>query len=292
MNLFHAFTSSSTMLVRMSEIDVSGDSVDFLDLLQHSSGRNADERLEAVTFECLANTIADRRAESLLSVLGFQDDFLCFTIAGYPKHTYAGARASIHKVVRDLGGGNCIVGSRDGVCVALMSPQGAVTPEITCTNMMPSFDAMSPVCIGPLRRGTIGACRSIRAALFSIAAAPALSTIPRPMRADDVLPERALLGDDDAVDELVNSVYASLQPSGPDDPTLETVHTFLRTGSSLEATAKELSVHPNTVRYRLKRAAETTGWDATDPREAYVLHTAIALGRMRAFASQHDAGKR
>ena len=38
-------------------------------------------------------------------------------------------------------------------------------------------------------------------------------------------------------------------------------------------------MHPNTVRYRLKRAADTTGWDATDPREAYVLRTAISLGR-------------
>ena len=44
--------------------------------------------------------------------------------------------------------------------------------------------------------------------------------------------------------------------------------TFLRNGGSLETTAKELSVHPNTVRYRLKRAAETTGWDAADAREA------------------------
>ena len=84
----------------------------------------------------------------------------------------------------------------------------------------------------------------------------------------------------DAVDELVNTVYASLQTAGPDDPTLETVSTFLRNGGSLETTAKELSVHPNTVRYRLKRAAETTGWDAADAREAYVLRTAIALGRM------------
>ena len=100
------------------------------------------------------------------------------------------------------------------------------------------------------------------------------------MRADDALPERALLGDQDAVDELVNTVYASLQTAGPDDPTLETVSTFLRNGGSLETTAKELSVHPNTVRYRLKRAAETTGWDAADAREAYVLRTAIALGRM------------
>ena len=49
----------------------------------------------------------------------------------------------------------------------------------------------------------------------------------------------------------------------------------------MENTAKELNVHPNTVRYRLKRAAETTGWDATDPRDAYVLTTALAIGRMR-----------
>ena len=99
------------------------------------------------------------------------------------------------------------------------------------------------------------------------------------MRADDVLPERALLGDQDAVDELVNTVYASLQTAGPDDPTLETVSTFLRNGGSLETTAKELSVHPNTVRYRLKRAAETTGWDAPRARGLRVTHR-HALGRM------------
>ena len=95
-----------------------------------------------------------------------------------------------------------------------------------------------------------------------------------------MLPERALLGDDDARRELVDAVYGSLVESGPDDPTLETVSTFLFSGGSLEATAKSLNVHPNTVRYRLKRAADTTGWDATDPREAYVLRTAISLGRM------------
>ena len=128
--------------------------------------------------------------------------------------------------------------------------------------------------------GVEGACRTVQAVRSAIAAAPALPQVPRPMRADDVLPERALLGDQDAVDELVNTVYASLQTAGPDDPTLETVSTFLRNGGSLETTAKELSVHPNTVRYRLKRAAETTGWDAADAREAYVLRTAIALGRM------------
>ena len=37
-------------------------------------------------------------------------------------------------------------------------------------------------------------------------------------------------------------------------------------------------MHPNTVRYRLRRVAELTGWDATRPRDAFVLQTAQAVG--------------
>jgi DNA-binding PucR family transcriptional regulator len=38
-----------------------------------------------------------------------------------------------------------------------------------------------------------------------------------------------------------------------------------------------LFVHPNTVRYRLKRAAELTGLLVTDPRGAWTLQVALAL---------------
>ena len=37
-------------------------------------------------------------------------------------------------------------------------------------------------------------------------------------------------------------------------------------------------MHPNTVRYRLKRVSEVIGWDATGPREALILQTALILG--------------
>jgi DNA-binding PucR family transcriptional regulator len=37
-------------------------------------------------------------------------------------------------------------------------------------------------------------------------------------------------------------------------------------------------VHPNTVRYRLKRVSDVIGWDATGPREALILQTALVLG--------------
>ena len=45
-----------------------------------------------------------------------------------------------------------------------------------------------------------------------------------------------------------------------------------------QATARELFVHPNTVRYRLKRVSDVIGWDATGPREALILQTALIIG--------------
>ena len=96
-----------------------------------------------------------------------------------------------------------------------------------------------------------------------------------------MLPERALIGDSTAFNTLYNKVYQSLAPYSNDDPTLETIDMFLRFGGALDQTAHELNVHPNTVRYRLRKVAQTTGWDATDPRAAYVLQTAITIGRIR-----------
>jgi DNA-binding PucR family transcriptional regulator len=39
-------------------------------------------------------------------------------------------------------------------------------------------------------------------------------------------------------------------------------------------------VHANTVRYRLRRAAETTGLTPNDPRQAYTYRVALTLGRL------------
>ena len=41
-----------------------------------------------------------------------------------------------------------------------------------------------------------------------------------------------------------------------------------------------LFVHPNTVRYRLRRVAEVTGYAPADPRHALTLRLALALGRL------------
>ena len=64
----------------------------------------------------------------------------------------------------------------------------------------------------------------------------------------------------------------------PEIALLATLWAYLDNGRSLEATARELFVHPNTVRYRLKRITELLGWDPTGPREAFVLQAALILG--------------
>ena len=61
---------------------------------------------------------------------------------------------------------------------------------------------------------------------------------------------------------------------------LETVTAFLASGGALESTARALFVHANTVRYRLRRVGEICGETPTDPRGAFVLRVALALGRL------------
>ena len=125
-------------------------------------------------------------------------------------------------------------------------------------------------------RSLVDAARSARAALAGFAVAKAWRNAPRPTLADDLLPERALAGDALARSTLINRIYRPLQDHSTE--LLNTLWCYLDNGRSLEATARELFVHPNTVRYRLKRISEVIGWDATGAREALILQTALILG--------------
>ncbi|WP_374946823.1 PucR family transcriptional regulator [Agreia sp.] len=124
----------------------------------------------------------------------------------------------------------------------------------------------------------VDASRSAKAALAGFAVARAWRKAPRPALADDLLPERALAGDPLARSTLVNRVYRPLQDQSPE--LMATLWCYLDNGRSLEATARELYVHPNTVRYRLKRVSQVIGWDATGAREALILQSALILGTM------------
>jgi DNA-binding PucR family transcriptional regulator len=140
-----------------------------------------------------------------------------------------------------------------------------------------------PVIAGPLVRDLRTASVSARAALSALRAAPAWPDAPRPAGADDLLPERALDGDPDARAALISDVYEPLLGGG--HALLDTLTTYLEQGSSLEATARLLFVHPNTVRYRLRRVAELTDYTPSAGRDGFTLWVAVALGRLMAKRS-------
>ena len=135
-----------------------------------------------------------------------------------------------------------------------------------------------PVVVGPAVPDLQSAVASAGAALAGLRAADGWPEAPRPVLAGDLLPERALDGDETARASLIDEVYEPLLSGGT--ALLDTVMTYLEQGNSLEATARLLFVHPNTVRYRLRRVAELTGITPGEGRGGFALWTAVVLGRL------------
>ncbi|WP_022871655.1 PucR family transcriptional regulator [Yaniella halotolerans] len=143
-----------------------------------------------------------------------------------------------------------------------------------------------PIVYGRMVDSLVDAPLSAQEALEGFTAAPAWPAAPRPVSAAELLPERALNGDATARKALTTQVYRPLASAG--HSLLQTVDVYTTCGGSLEATARQLFIHANTVRYRLKRVSEITGWDPTTPRDAYVLQVALMTGRLDTVLNQPE----
>lgn len=146
--------------------------------------------------------------------------------------------------------------------------------------------APGPVVVGPPVDHLIDTGASTREALSGYRAVVGWPEAPRPVSAHDLLPERALNGDGHARRALARELYDPLHNAG--GGLLETLVVFLDQGLSVEAAARGLFVHANTVRYRLRRVHEITGYSPTDPRDAYALRLALTLGRLLGRRTRTD----
>jgi DNA-binding PucR family transcriptional regulator len=143
-----------------------------------------------------------------------------------------------------------------------------------------------PVVIGPTAPMLTAAYHSASEAISGMNAVAGWSGAPRPVQARELLPERALMGDASAIVALHTDVMGPLADAGP--TLIETLEAYLDCGGAIEACARKLFVHPNTVRYRLKRITDFTGRDPTQPRDAYVLRVAATVGQLN--YPMHPAG--
>jgi len=136
-----------------------------------------------------------------------------------------------------------------------------------------------PIVFGPVVAGLAEAHISAVEAASGAAVVNAWPEHPVIVAADSLLPERALAGNPGAQQALV-TVYQQLVDAGSD--LLETCAGFLDHSGSIEATARDMFIHPNTVRYRLKRIQEVTGYSPANARDAFLLRLALTLGRLAA----------
>jgi DNA-binding PucR family transcriptional regulator len=142
--------------------------------------------------------------------------------------------------------------------------------------LLPAF-AAGPVVTGPVCASLVEAAVTVQDVFAGLRAVAGLPGAPRPVAADDLLPERALAGDARAARQLVAGVY---RPLAAEQGMLETIDAYVGTGGSIEATARSLFVHANTVRYRLRRIAEACGYDLAAGRDRHVVQVALTLGRI------------
>ncbi len=139
--------------------------------------------------------------------------------------------------------------------------------------------ASGPVVRGGVHSGLPGAIVSAADALVGYRVAAAWVNAPRPVDAADLLPERALAGDRRAADGAAGGhIRVRSPPSHPQ--LLSTLDAYLAHGGSLEPAARSVFVHPNTMRYRLRRIAEITRRDPWDARDLFALNVALILGRI------------
>ena len=132
------------------------------------------------------------------------------------------------------------------------------------------------VVAGPVAPDLASAHASATGALAAHRAAPGWPGAPRPVLSEQLLAERAIAGDADARAYLVQEVYVPLRDRAA---LVETLTTYFDAGGNLEAAARVLFVHPNTVRYRLRQVADVTGLTPGQSRDAFALGTALVLGR-------------
>jgi DNA-binding PucR family transcriptional regulator len=241
-----------------------------------------DARLEALVVDSVLRGEADEAVRSRAAALGWRSDNRVVVVLGrtpHPDDTPRGGESRVDAIRRrarqhDMDALCAVQGDR------LVVVLGGVDDADKAAGSIAEFFGDGPIVVGPEVADLLVANTSARAAVAGLRAARGWPDAPRPVCSDDLLPERALAGDGHARRRLVSDVYTPLATEG--HALLETVAAFLEEGGSIEATARHLYVHPNTVRYRLRRAADLTGLTATMPRHAYTLRLALTLGRLLA----------
>jgi hypothetical protein len=234
-----------------------------------------DARLEALVVEALLRGDAGDDVIGRAAALGWGSPALVWAVASRLTSEDPQEAAGELRRAAQHSGLVVMTGNRGNELIALLG--GSADPMAATRELASRFPPGSLV-VGPGVTDLGQAPASLRPAVTGLAVVTAWPQAPRPVAADDLLPERAMAGDASARDQLVRQVFEPLAAAG--GGLLDTAATLLERSGSLEGAARALFVHANTVRYRIRRIAEVSGQPITQPRGAFTLHLALGYGRL------------
>lgn len=178
---------------------------------------------------------------------------------------------------------NILAAVHGEMLVLILAGAAAPRPDVT------SLFGSSVVVRAASGAGLAAASQSAEEALAAFRVAKAWPSAPSLIDAADLLPERVLAGQAAAMDVLIRDIFNPLIATTA--PLLETLDAYLAHGGALEPAARGLFIHPNTMRYRLRRVAELTGRDPWSARDRLVLTMSLALGRLADRPSAPKTGR-
>ena len=234
-----------------------------------------DARLEALIVDAVLRGETDEAVRSRVAALGWSESSAVLVVVG--RTPTGDAEAGVELIRRDARHAHLdvLTGVQGDRLIVIL---GGVKDAHKAATTSSAHFGPGPVVFSPVVPDLLAASGAARSAIAGFRAAPAWLDAPRPVAAEELLPERSLSGDADARAQLVSEVYQPLSEAGP--VLLETLAAFFENGASVEATARMLFVHANTVRYRLRRITDLSGYSPSNPRHAYTLRIALTLGRL------------
>ncbi len=234
-----------------------------------------DARLQALLVDGLLRGDNDDELAGRAAALGWADTGpVAVAVGRSPGGEATAILHGLHRVTRRLGV-EILAGLHGDRLIMVMG--GSADATAIAEQLVGHFGD-GPVVVGPVTPNLAEAGASAKAAMSGFRAAAAWPDAPRPVAAAQLLAERALAGDADARRTLRIDVFGALERAG--GALLETMDTFIANGGVLEGTARALFVHPNTIRYRMRRVAEVTGFSPFVSHEAFTLRVALAIGRL------------
>jgi hypothetical protein len=236
-----------------------------------------DARLEALIVDGLLRGEPDASALSRISALGWLGRTPIVVVVGNAIRNSGGedanlATSALRKAARKRNIDVIAAVAGDNLIAIL----GGVFDPLAIVGALSSCFANGPVVIGDSVDSLTEVHESAQAALAAFQVVGAWPSAPRPVEADDLLAERALTGETRARRRLVEKVFEPLRGN----PDLLATAEALANHTGIESASRALFVHANTIRYRVRRITELTGYSPTEPRESFILNIAIRLGTL------------